>query len=766
MASVDNISMMSGSQRSQRRVTTMPSDLSTNSNILANNHNNTEEAASESAKRRRSTLGLRVRTSTTFQNNLIQAKIHEHCDIEYKPEECEITQQRLDWARKNVVHRRTSCALGAEEKDNLMKEQQCIKSLFITGEFDEDDDAGEEEEKSSEEVIHNLGLGEIQESNEEEEEQEEEVVQLQETQVKCIPPPPQDKKKERSKSTKIALGNIKAKLMKLKLRSRLDFSNDGVLGVQSEENSDDADQVGSLPLMKSVASHRNRQQRSSILAPPSAPPSRKRSSIILPPTHRRCSISSSNYRGSVVDENFVKYNMNMKLHMLKENDEDEEDEDREMDVECVDYVRKPDLANILEQYDAMTNHPKYSLKQVIMSRRFFLYAHRFANAQFQRTLVFPSLPQPPELYHGFDDTKQMLCGECTKVTEKQRTRPKGHRFIITADTQYGILMDGFAMNTPNWSQEIEISRKCVNQINAMQGDERPLFVCVCGDLVDTESSFSGAIASWKKVMKGWERNLVFAQQVNDFKRVWSGLHPDIALVCLCGNHDVGNRPTKASIEHWTSSFGDEYLSFWANGSFNLCLNNCLFSNPTGAPDMFDEQVRWMEEKLAYARENDATHIFVHGHFPWFLKHEEEADDELTSHSAAPAGWGPPGTKFEDGYFTIPYEYRKIAMAMFKKYDVTACFSGHFHQNVTAQSSWGMPMIVTGPLSMNLHSSIAHELSNGEVNGIGMRIVDVGEKGQFNHKWTLLDDEEEIFEHAIERCERQLMTEIITESIME
>ena len=31
--------------------------------------------------------------------------------------------------------------------------------------------------------------------------------------------------------------------------------------------------------------------------------------------------------------------------------------------------------------------------------------------------------------------------------------------------------------------------------------------------------------------------------------------------------------------------------------------------PNGAMDMFDEQVKWMEEKLAYARENDATHIF-------------------------------------------------------------------------------------------------------------------------------------------------------------
>ena len=114
------------------------------------------------------------------------------------------------------------------------------------------------------------------------------------------------------------------------------------------------------------------------------------------------------------------------------------------------------------------------------------------------------------------------------------------------------------MEYPNWSSEIEISRKCVKQINAMTGCNRPLFVCVCGDLV-TESSFSGAIASWKKVMQGWERNLVFQQQVNDFKRVWAGLDADIALVCLCGNHDVGNRPSRESIEHWTSSFGDDYL---------------------------------------------------------------------------------------------------------------------------------------------------------------------------------------------------------------
>ncbi|MGB2446004.1 MAG: hypothetical protein ACPH86_06585 [Schleiferiaceae bacterium] len=114
-------------------------------------------------------------------------------------------------------------------------------------------------------------------------------------------------------------------------------------------------------------------------------------------------------------------------------------------------------------------------------------------------------------------------------------------------------MDGFAMENPNWRQEIEISRKCVAQvslnalcgqtplfpsstfidihvciaqINAMVGDNRPLFVCVCGDLVDTESSFSGAIASWKKVMSGWERSLVFEQ------RKWIHVFCLLLMQCL------------------------------------------------------------------------------------------------------------------------------------------------------------------------------------------------------------------------------------------
>mmetsp|Transcript_29471 Transcript_29471/g.53967 ORF Transcript_29471/g.53967 Transcript_29471/m.53967 type:complete len:657 (+) Transcript_29471:1345-3315(+) len=546
-----------------------------------------------------------------------------------------------------------------------------------------------------------------------EEEEEEEGKEVDEPRRNSFSLPPQDQTKD---SDRHSLGTVKAQLMKAKFRSRLHKENDGVLGIQHE------------------TPHKRNKMMNSVFGDK------------FGMYQMRMSASS---RGIDLDQ--------LGMNGIAEENEGEEEEIKEMDVEDISYVRKPNLARIIEEYDAMQHHPKYNLKQVVLSRRFHLYAHRFANAQYQHALVYPSLPQPPELCPWLSSLQ--FCGECKeeeKPSEKQRTRTNGHRFIIAADSQFGILMDGFPMELPNWSQEIEISRKCVAQINAMHGDKRPLFVSVCGDLVDTESSFSGAIASWKKVMNGWERNLVFEQQVKDFKRVWAGLDPDIALVCMCGNHDVGNRPTRASIKHWTSEFGDDYLSFWANGTFNICLNNCLFSNPTGAPDLYEEQLEWMEKQLVYARENDATHIFVYGHFPWFLKHEEEADDFLTSFSSAPEGWGPPGSRFADSYFTIPYEQRKIAMAMFKKYDVTACFSGHFHQNVVAQTSWGMPMIVTGPLSMNLDSEIGHELAPGETNGIGMRVVDVGEKGEFTHKWTLLVDEEELYVNALRRISKSMM----------
>lgn len=353
--------------------------------------------------------------------------------------------------------------------------------------------------------------------------------------------------------------------------------------------------------------------------------------------------------------------------------------------------------------------------------------HRFTNAQFNRTLCHPCLPQP---YNDNEDKNSQ--------TEMVSSRPS-HRFVIAADTQFGVMMDGFVMANPSWESEIELSRQCVAKINAME--PKPLFVSVCGDLVDTEGSFTNSCASWKNVMNSWERSTVHRQQNQDFKQVWSDLDKNIGLVCLCGNHDIGSRPTPESIDFFKDSFGDEYLSFWANGTYNICVNNCLFYENEGAPDLYQEQLTWLEGRLSYANEKGATHIFVFSHYPWFLYHEDETKEDVASASKPPKGWGEQGDEFPDWYFHVPLERRKEAFKLFKEYKVTACFSGHFHQNLSAKTSWGMDMIVTGPLSLILKSSskqnLFEEKNEEEPDVCGMRIVDVEATGKFTHKFVPL-----------------------------
>ena len=61
------------------------------------------------------------------------------------------------------------------------------------------------------------------------------------------------------------------------------------------------------------------------------------------------------------------------------------------------------------------------------------------------------------------------------------------------------------------------------------------------------------------------------------------------------------------------------------------------------------------------------------------------------------------------------------------------------------------MIVTGPLSMTLSSSIQSDLSD-EKHGVGMRIVDVfaDEKGKFTHEWKLLDEDKPFMDTFINK----------------
>lgn len=328
-----------------------------------------------------------------------------------------------------------------------------------------------------------------------------------------------------------------------------------------------------------------------------------------------------------------------------------------------------------------------------------------------------------------DKTSTATAGKTSAVRGNEMNRRSAeHSFIVCADTQFGMR----DLNE-SWEFELEISRRTVAKINKMR--PLPAFVSVCGDLVDMEASFYK-----DKPKSPFSMDMcheIQDKQNKDFQAAWGKLDDRVALVCLCGNHDVGNRPTKSSIKRFNHAFGDDYLSFWCNGTFNIVVNTNTFSNPDGAPELLDEQLEWIERELKQARECGAEQIFAFGHHPWFLYNEDEVKDDLTGISPFPKEWGPPPSPdagFPDHYFHIKRENRRLALNLFREYGVTASFCGHFHQNLCSKTKWGMQHIVTAPLSIYFEST--GKPSQEEDNGVGFRLIRVRE-GHFEHEFVKL-----------------------------
>jgi len=132
---------------------------------------------------------------------------------------------------------------------------------------------------------------------------------------------------------------------------------------------------------------------------------------------------------------------------------------------------------------------------------------------------------------------------------------------------------------------------------------RPAFVIVCGDLVNAHPDIYPSLDV-----------KVEEKQVEAFKEVMSELEDSIPLVCVCGNHDVGNTPTPEYMERYRKRFGDDYFSFWIRGIKCIVLNMQLYSDPSRAMEEYEAQNAWFRAELAEGK--GAAHVLVFGHIPW------------------------------------------------------------------------------------------------------------------------------------------------------
>jgi serine/threonine-protein phosphatase CPPED1 len=259
------------------------------------------------------------------------------------------------------------------------------------------------------------------------------------------------------------------------------------------------------------------------------------------------------------------------------------------------------------------------------------------------------------LFADVIDTERFQKAKNHKFENLNKTREdtwKGPFFFIQmADCQLGFMEKNKA-----WDKEIVLLEKAVERINKLN----PRFVVVCGDLVH----------AWP------HKPIPRKEQIHDYKRIMSKIDSHIPLVCVCGNHDVGNIPNRASIEMYESDFGSHYFSFWVGGTQCFAINSALIWDSTGAPDIFAEQEAWLNSQLASSHK--PIHKFLFMHHPWFVNTIED----------------------EDAYEAIPKSRRKPYLDLLAKAGFTATFSGHLHYNVLHKYK-GMELITTSALGLPL-----------------------------------------------------------------
>jgi len=317
----------------------------------------------------------------------------------------------------------------------------------------------------------------------------------------------------------------------------------------------------------------------------------------------------------------------------------------------------------------------------------------------------------------------------------RRRRPSGRRFpdvegegeefhfVQLADTQLG-LADQFVPRDQRqgWAQELAHARRAAAEINRL----RPAFAIVCGDLVDefpSEERDSKADPDMR------------AAQVRDFQAAMGLVDPDIPLLCICGNHDIGNRPNAITVRKFSEQFGDDYFSFRCHGVRCIVVNSQFWKDDSDAEDLRKAMDAWLDAEL----DGPPAPTLVFSHIPPFVNDAGEKSE----------------------YFNIGLELRKRWLRRFAARGATGWFSGHYHRNAggtfTDEDGRKLEVVVTAAVGAQLLDKPGGEplgLSGIGGAGIGedvsgLRVVRVSPGGRFSHRWrTFADLRAEVEEAAL------------------
>lgn len=303
-------------------------------------------------------------------------------------------------------------------------------------------------------------------------------------------------------------------------------------------------------------------------------------------------------------------------------------------------------------------------------------------------------------------------------------------FVQMADTQLG-LYEGFKKSgwgaedmrpdikdaAAAYELEKQLSVAAVNVINAMA--PAPKFAVICGDLVN-------AFPAAKEDDDGSQQEA----QVQDLKGILEKIRADVPLICVCGNHDVGERPNAITLGKWKERFGPDYFSFWAGGCKFIVINSQLYKDAQDAPEEAAAQDAWLTTELSAEDTASAAHVIVLSHIPPFIERPDEPS----------------------GYFPLSLEVRTDLLQRFSDAGVTYWFCGHYHRNAGGvfvppnKTGKTVQVVTTAAVGTNLMTKEgADVLSTEGIGGFtlgpdvsGFRVVSVNEES-LNHEFKTLGE---------------------------
>lgn len=300
------------------------------------------------------------------------------------------------------------------------------------------------------------------------------------------------------------------------------------------------------------------------------------------------------------------------------------------------------------------------------------------------------------------------------------------RFVQMADTQVGMESVFLKSKPKTWDAELALVRRAAEEVNRL----RPAFAVVCGDLVD---EFPPEVTDpLAKIAKDAD---VRDRQEKDLKDAFNLVDPEIPLLCLCGNHDIGNRPNSATIKRYVDGFGDDYFSFWCHGVKCLVVNSQLWEDDTEAKEQREAMDKWLDEELA---ELSTEQRNVDG-----SKASRKTCPVLVFSHIAPFIFDPDE---KDEYFNLRPNIRRPLLEKFAQHGAVAWFCGHYHRNAGGvyhhESGQKLEVIITGAVGTQITdkkggeplglSGMGGHLIGEDVSGF--RIVNVLADGSVEHKW--------------------------------